>query len=1165
MQRTILCPVCAALVVLAAQLGGLTAPSLLPAAEDEEKAVRQRDLVRVVEDEPRLRINSGGHTGVVRGLAFTPDSSRLCSAGLDKVVQVWNLGEPTEDLQGNLLRERTIRWEVARGPLGNIFALASAPSDGLLAFAGHGVRTQQHVVLLVNPVDGSLVKTLDAHRRTVCSLAFSADGNWLASSDTDGRVVAWQRGQWQADVIVEADAQTHGEETARLIQGQPPVRPVAILGSSHVVVPDFVGREADGRLRWRLRLIGLAEREDVRTLEAIHFGMVTALATSPATTPSRVASVDLEGNLYVRDLDGAATAKRLGKKRIIPAVCFSPDGRTLVAGTAATGSPPEARLEIWDVDAGREIGGRSLPDHVQACAISPDGRRLAYAGGTENEVFVERIGDDGPAVVLGGKGRRITRVAFAREGPPYRIAFGSGRDGTLRQTFDTRQRVLDAVEELDPADWISSDAYRGGWAVATRADRSMQLSRDGVSKGVVTFEGVNLVEGGPTCHCWIPDAQGNPVAIAVGTSRQNSIYVFGLVEEGRCPILRHFRGHFDRVNSLGVSHDARYLLSGSSGGTVKVWSLDELKQARKPQSRWGAVFRVIGEEEAKKTDTRAPARRTFPGGRLIVRDINEAGPLYRKGVRQGDAITKILWHADAVSLEEKVAQSPAEILRSMEEMPWGTQVEFHYERNGAARPAFMLIPAWQPLVSLFAGGNAEWAFWTPEGYYDASINGYTLFGWQVNRGVNRLPDFYRADQFYVELEQPAVIERLLEAGSLGEALRQANVKTRTEPQEALSTLIVSTPVVSILQPASDVEIRGDTTTVVARINVPADHKLTDTNVYANGVVATRRSLVTEKDTDDGRELTYQWEVPLTSDRRSLIELIVKTDGEVIATSDVVVRRIAEGEPSRPKIFLLSLGINRYGDPEVNPLRFSVADAESTLAALKTGSASLYSVDTASLLTEHEVTPGNWAKGLEGIKAELKERTVADDLLVIFLAGHGITDSRSKEYYFLGHEFRVEGLQDVPPDYSACISRRNLRILDDVSCRKLVILDTCHSGAIRLSRSRDPKAAVRSCQESAIFTMAATTREQLAAESNEWQHGVFTRTLLDGLAGAADRMGDGDGVVTLNEVVTYVQKVVPERAQEIAGAPQNPTVAPDHVLSYTRVPLTRVVDTGGDDR
>ena len=53
------------------------------------------------------------------------------------------------------------------------------------------------------------------------------------------------------------------------------------------------------------------------------------------------------------------------------------------------------------------------------------------------------------------------------------------------------------------------------------------------------------------------------------------------------------------------------------------------------------------------------------------------------------------------------------------------------------------------------------------------MNGYRLFGWQVNRGLHALPDFYRADQFYKKLERPDVLDRLLPAGSLREAFRQA--------------------------------------------------------------------------------------------------------------------------------------------------------------------------------------------------------------------------------------------------------------------------------------------------------------------------------------------------------------------------------------------------------
>src|SRR5258708_25461291 len=97
----------------------------------------ERDLVRVRadEDRPWLAINAPGHTATVHALAFTPDSKRLCSAGLDKVVQVWNTSVVTRDLRRARLLERSIRWPVNRGLRGSIYALAIAPNHGLLALA----------------------------------------------------------------------------------------------------------------------------------------------------------------------------------------------------------------------------------------------------------------------------------------------------------------------------------------------------------------------------------------------------------------------------------------------------------------------------------------------------------------------------------------------------------------------------------------------------------------------------------------------------------------------------------------------------------------------------------------------------------------------------------------------------------------------------------------------------------------------------------------------------------------------------------------------------------------------------------------------------------------------------------------------------------------------
>jgi len=140
---------------------------------------RERDLVRVRVDEnrPWLAINSSGHTAAVQALAFTPDSKRLYSAGLDKVVQVWNTSVVTRDLRRTRLLERSIRWPVNRSLRGSINALAVSPKDGLLAIAGYGASNELGEIWLVDLVDGTLVKLLHGHRDSIGSRVARSSGS----------------------------------------------------------------------------------------------------------------------------------------------------------------------------------------------------------------------------------------------------------------------------------------------------------------------------------------------------------------------------------------------------------------------------------------------------------------------------------------------------------------------------------------------------------------------------------------------------------------------------------------------------------------------------------------------------------------------------------------------------------------------------------------------------------------------------------------------------------------------------------------------------------------------------------------------------------------------------------------------------------------------------
>jgi WD40 repeat protein len=1120
----------------------------------------ERDLVRTkltVESEPWLRLCSGGHTATVQALAFTPDGERLCSAGLDKDVLVWNLSN-LRDLKRTFLRERTIRWQVARGLRGSIFALASAPNDGLLAIGGYGAMGSLGDILLVDPVKGTLVKVLEGHRQTVCSLAFSPDGKRLVSADTTGCVMLWNRESEKPVVRYESDERTYGAEAAARIARQPKMRPVVFSGNSEVIVPVYVGRPDDPYPSWQLMHFDGDDPKQYHAEKQVHSKMVCALAA--VTDPKGLcwrASADVAGNCYL--WDPRANVDLPAKIPVgisVMSLCFSPNGQFLLVGTAIDGKKGISQLQLWDVASKKLVASRELRDYVRACAFSPDGERFAYVGGEHNEVFVERLSEAiqtnreagvvKPAALL-GTGRKIFKVAFAAKGPLYRVAFGTAfRDrgfndsADLAETFDATQLALGPEQKLDAADWLSSEWLARGWSAKPEPDGTLSLSLNGVPKGTVSLSSQlpHLDEGRIRCYCWVPDANGNPFAIAVGTNNQYSIYVCKLVDRGPCPILRHFRGHSEHPTSLCISRDLRYLVSGSADGTVRFWSLEEFARGNEPRSRWGADFAV-------------------DGGKLVAKMVLPAGPLFHKGLRDGDVIREMIWPTEANDNDAKKnggsiahipVNDPAKMLASLRDMPWGTQVAFSPTRDGKDRPGFQVLSAWEPLATLFVNGNREWAFWTPAGYYDASFNGHRLFGWQVNRGLERLPDFYRADQFFRTLERPDVMQRLLTAGSLQSAFQAAAAAPPAQLNESLPKQIAATPRVEILAPAPGAVVNEASTRVRARIEMPGEGKVLRSRVFANGVAGRNAQLVSEKNIESGRELTYEWDVPLPQEPKNLIQVMVSTDAPTAAFGDVLIDHQAAKEDRLPKLYVVALGLNKYGDPEIQPLTFSVADAEAVVESLKKETQGLYALDDVALLTDKQVTPQDFRAALGQLSEKLKSIAQPDDLLFLFLAGHGIVDEQTKKYYFVGYDFTMADFQKG--NYKECISWDDFRTLADVPCRKLALLDTCHSGAIQPPRSSDLKAAIRELQED-VVVVTASTGDQRSAEKPSWGHGAFTKCLLEALGGQADT--GGAGYVTLDELVAYLKHSVPKITEGL----QTPTAAPDDILPFITLPLTKV--------
>ena len=459
------------------------------------------------------------------------------------------------DHQGGWRHERSIYWQVQRGSRGRIYAIAS--HDNLIALGGHGAMGGLGEILLVDSATGNLQAALYdeviGHRQVIVSLAFSPDPQrpGLASIDRAGKALYWQpdpqTGLWKPREIQPADTAHYGEAIARRLYPVRGVAPLVMVDGQHVVLPVYA---ADPRrpnaLAWQLQKIDVtagAKELWPGQQGVYHFQVVTALAV--AGDGSRLASADAAGRLFLWEAGGKSATERLDRACV--SLAFSDDARTLLAGTAKSPSGQPALVQLWDVAdparwRKRQADIASTSD-VYACSLSRDGEYLAYTSG--NDVVTRPL--------RGGSERRLDaavrpplRVAFAKNRPFYRIALGTRPQNgrvTLEQTFDTANVQLDTAASVDDSNWLASTWHALGWEVQTRRDpqtgaETYRLVRGGEPKASIPFD--PSLHGAPSAWCWIPTAQGEPFAVAIGTGGNNNIYVFRLADRGTCPVLRGF-------------------------------------------------------------------------------------------------------------------------------------------------------------------------------------------------------------------------------------------------------------------------------------------------------------------------------------------------------------------------------------------------------------------------------------------------------------------------------------------------------------------------------------------------------------------------------------------------------------------------------------------------
>jgi WD40 repeat protein len=274
---------------------------------------------------------------------------------------------------------------------------AVVPIDHEPAPDAGSVQTQANVISSSNVEQIVLLRALDGHSRRVLDLAFSARGEFIATSGQDLRIRLWETATGQErhtfdmhsvdmadiDVSVESNLLASGEaiwelgsmqELHALERGSQIPTLVAFYPDGSVLALSSFDRDTelwDVSSGQRMRAFpGQAEKRTKR-MEFSPDGALLAVGV-------------INGSVWLWDTESGelATVLKYPSETDIHDLAFSPDGRFLASG----GRVPA--VVLWDVASGDVVRRFTVRDCVNGVAFSPDGTLIAAAGGQEKAILL---------------------------------------------------------------------------------------------------------------------------------------------------------------------------------------------------------------------------------------------------------------------------------------------------------------------------------------------------------------------------------------------------------------------------------------------------------------------------------------------------------------------------------------------------------------------------------------------------------------------------------------------------------------------------------------------------------------------------------------------------------------------------------------------------------
>jgi len=416
----------------------------------------------------------------------------------------------------------------------------------------------------IDRADKHCIMVLARQASSISSIAYSPDGNIIASCSREQKVRLWDSrsgAETCAPLFLESDAQRYPGG---------PIFTDRIISIAYTPKGD---RLVAGTNRGKVIVCDIRTSRLALSPLHLHASEIRSVAVSPDGETIASASEDKTIALCRPNSDSPVGSILRGHTDEVNCVSFSSDGVMLASGGK------DGTIYFWDYRLSRSSREplRNGKGDVSCIAFSKDGILLA-SGSNDSVVRVWNVPDGQQVCAYSGHQSWVHGVAFAPDG------------NTLASA--SCDKTVHIWNLRGPSQTTALLVLRGH----SGSVRAVSFSKDGHYLASGSFDG--------TVRVWSTSSQSSPdlqmdeltnSACAVALSRDNRLIVSGsydgtirvwdaqMFEQIYPPLI----GHEGPVKSIALSSNSRWIATGSKDTTVRLWNA-QTGQPAMAELRWHA-------------------------------------------------------------------------------------------------------------------------------------------------------------------------------------------------------------------------------------------------------------------------------------------------------------------------------------------------------------------------------------------------------------------------------------------------------------------------------------------------------------------------------------------------------------------------------------------------